>query len=155
MSIMPQSSDLRELVPAPWMIWVKLGVALLALALAAFVVWKLFFADIQRRVATERGGRIVAEEQVEAEANVADKAIERVHERDVYRERVKEIVTTSQEEVNHAWHGETVGADVDAAGAAALCRLRVDLCRGSGAAQVQPVREPVPGANGTRQAPGE
>lgn len=88
----------------------------------------------------ERGNTIVAQEQGRAEANIADGTINTVRERDVYREHVREIVREGTQEVNNAWNGETVGADVDAAGAATLCRVHHSLCRPSGPEAVQPLR---------------
>jgi hypothetical protein len=147
---------LRDLTPKPWMIWVKLAGVLIVTVLIGWVVWKLFFADIQKRVAAEKGGRVVAEEQVKAEANIADKTIERVRERDVYREHVTNIVHEGQGKVDAVWDGKSVGKDADAAGAGALCKLHDSLCRGAPAgAEVQPVRQPVPGADRARSAPGK
>lgn len=151
------STDLlSDLTPRPWTPWLKLAGVLIVAVLAGWVVWKLFFADIQRRVAAEKGGRIVAEEQVKAEANIADKTIERVHERDVYREVIARTVQEGQEKVDAVWEGESVGKAADAAGADALCKLHDDLCRRAPAgAEVQPVRGPVSGADGARGAPGQ
>lgn len=102
-------------------------------------------------VKREQGNTEIAKEQTKAESTIAGKTIENVHERDVYREHVTNIVHEAQGSVNNAWKGETVGKDVDAAGADALCRLSDSLCRGRDpAAQVQPVRGPVPPANGAR-----
>ena len=151
MSVMPGADDLFDVVPRPWMVWVKLAVAALVVVLAGWVIWKLFFADIQRRVAGEKGGRVVAEHQVEAEANIADRTIENVHTREVYREHVTNIVTKAQEEINRADEGQQMDPAIDAAAAAGLCRLRDSLCRRPAAPEeVQPVREPVPGADGAR-----
>jgi hypothetical protein len=143
--------DVADLTPRPWMPWLKLAGIVIVAALIGWAVWKLFFADSQRRVAAEKGGRIVAEEQVTAEANIADKTIERVREREVFREHVTNIVHEGQGKVNDAWKDESVGKDVDAAGADTLCRLHDSLCRSTPTgAPVQPVREPVSGADGTR-----
>lgn len=95
-------------------------------------------------VKRERGNTVVAREQGKAEANIADQTISTVRERDVYREHVREIVRDGQGRVNNAWKGETVGRDVDAAGAATLCSVHDSLCRPGASASVQPVREPVP-----------
>lgn len=94
-----------------------------------------------------QGNTIIAREDGKAEATIADNTIQRVREREVYREHVREIVRDGQGRVNNAWKGETVGRDVDAAGAATLCRVHDSLCRPGAAAPVQPVREPVPGAD--------
>ena len=148
---MPGADDLLDVVPRPWMIWVKLAALLIVTVLIGWVVWKLFFADIQRRVAAEKGGRVVAEHQVEAEANIADKTIENVHTREVYREHVTNIVREAQEGVNDVDQGQQMDPAIDAAVAAGLCRVHDSLCRRPPAGEeVQPVREPVPGADGAR-----
>lgn len=106
--------------------------ALAALAVAAavtFVLWKLFFADIQRRVTQEKGGRVVAEEQVGAEANIADGTITAVRERDVYRERITTVVREAQERVNAADKGQQMDPAIDAAVADGLCGVHISLCR--------------------------
>ncbi len=127
---------------APWARVVILG----CLAVLAFFLIASAFTGIKHaifgnpEVERQRGGRIVAEEQIEAEANIADGTIDTVRARDVYREHVRGIVREGAQEVNDAWNGETVGKDVDAAGAATLCRMHDSLCRGAGAATVQPVR---------------
>lgn len=134
---------------APWARIVIAGcLAVLAYFLVSSAIGGIKHAifgnpEVQR----QRGGRLVAEEQAQAEANIADRTIEHVREREIYREHVTELVREGQGRVNDAWNGETVGEDVDAAGAATLCRLHDSLCRGTGSTPVQPVREPVPGAN--------
>lgn len=115
---------------------------LIALALAGTVVYRLFFQG--QDLAREKGNRVVAEEQVTAEADIAQGAMEAVREREVYREHVTTIVRESGKEVDDAWNGETVGEGVDSAGAAALCKLHDSLCRPAPAEAVQPVRRPVP-----------
>lgn len=144
------SEDLLDPIPLPWMPWLKLASALIVLLVVGFVVWKLFFADIQRRVTTERGGKMVAREQVTAEASIADNVIRTVHERDVYREHVTNIVREGQEGVNAADQGQSMDQDIDAAAAAGLCRLHDSLCRRSGPETVQPIRQSVPRADGAR-----
>lgn len=148
MSVMPGADDLIDVVPKPWMIWVKLAIALVVAGLIGWVVWKLFFADINRRVGAEKGNRVVAQEQVKAETNIAAKTIENVHERDVYREIVTKTVHEAQENVNAADTGQQMDPAIDAAVAAGLCRVHDSLCRRDPAAEeVQPVRQPVPGAH--------
>lgn len=98
-------------------------------------------------VKRERGNTVVAQEQTKAEATVADETINTVRERDVYREHVREIVREGQEKVNAVDHGQQMDPAIDAAVAAGLCGVHDSLCRSSGAAPVQPVREPVPGAD--------
>jgi hypothetical protein len=97
-------------------------------------------------VKRERANTEVAKEQTKAEANIADKTIESVHERDVYREHVTDIVHDGQERVNAADHGQQMDPAIDAAVADGLCSVHDGLCRRPpGAAPLQPVREPVPG----------
>jgi hypothetical protein len=121
--------------------------ALIWAACAAVVV---FLADIQRRVNQERGGRVVAEEQVEAEGKIADQTIEKVRERDVYREHITKVVREGQESVNAVNKGQQLDPTIDAAVAGGLCGVHDSLCRRSGAAPVQPIRQPVSGSNGAR-----
>jgi hypothetical protein len=117
---------------------------LVGLIVGGFLLWQfiiqpIFFSRADN--ARERGGRIVAEEQGKASEAIAEKTIEHLREREVIRERTREIVERGQEEVNNAWQGETVGNEVDAAGAAALCELHADLCRRPvDPAEVQPIR---------------
>lgn len=105
-------------------------------------------------VRRERGNTVVSQEVGKAEANIADKSIERVRERDVYREHVRNVVIEGQKGVRDGWKGESVGTEVDAAGRAALCRLHDSFCGPGAAKEVQPVRGPVPGADPARQAAG-
>jgi hypothetical protein len=134
-------------------IWARvvigLAVALLAIGLLVRLsgaAHELIFGNTEAK--REHGNVIVAQEQTKAEGAIAGKTIDTVHERDVYREHVTSVVHDGQEKVNNAWHGETVGVDVDAAGAAALCRVHDSLCRRAPAADVQPVCRPVPGRDG-------
>ena len=108
---------------------VILIVAALAFAVTRFsgAVHYLIFGNTEAK--REHANVVVAKEQIQAEEKIADTAVERVHERDVYREHVTTVVHDSEGKVNGVWHGETVGPDVDAAGADALCRLHADLCR--------------------------
>jgi hypothetical protein len=126
----------------PWARYVIIGCVVI---LAYFLITSAFtgvkhaiFGNPE--VKREQGAKIVAEEQTEAEAEIADSTINHIRERDVYREHTREIVREGQGRVNDAWDGETVGADVDAAGADTLCRVHNSLCRGAPAEGVQPVR---------------
>lgn len=122
----------------------KAVIGLVGLIIGGFLLWQfiiqpIFFSRADN--ARERGGRIVAEEQGRAGEVIAGKTIEHLREREVIREKTREIVERRQEEVNNAWQGETVGDAVDTAGAAALCELHADLCRHPvDPAEVQPVR---------------
>lgn len=118
----------------------RIVVGLIGLGLVYyFVIHPVLFSRADN--ARERGGRIVAEEQGRAGEVIAGKTIEHLREREVIREKTREIVERRQEEVNNAWQGETVGDAVDTAGAAALCELHADLCRHPvDPAEVQPVR---------------
>jgi hypothetical protein len=122
------------------LIIIALVVGAMVFAVSRFsgAIHYLIFGNTEAKV--ERGNVVVAKEQTKAEAKIADTAIEQVHERDVYREHVTNVVHDSEGKVDGAWHGETVGADVDAAGADALCRLHDTLCRGPRPAAVQPLR---------------
>lgn len=127
---------LSSFVPASWPLRV---LALAAIGLVAYVgVYRLFFQG--EDLAREKGNRIVAEEQVQAEGQIVDNAMSAVKEREVFREHVTTIVRESNQEVNDAWTGEQVGEDVDAAGAAALCSLHDSLCRPAPSPAVQPIR---------------
>lgn len=138
-------------------LWAR-GLILLGLAVLAYFLVSSGIGGIKSaifgnpEVQRQRGGRVVAGEQAAAEAMIADGAIGAVREREIYREQVTTIVREGQGKVNDAWNGETVGHDVDAAGAAALCGMHDSLCRRPGSAPVQPIREPVPGADRARQA---
>jgi hypothetical protein len=128
MSVMPDAQDLL-LPTGRAMMVAKLVGGLVVIALIGFVIWKLFFADIQRRVAEERGGRVVAEEQAQGAKETgieAGKTVVRTYERHTMVDR---IVKEGQSNVNEAYAGGEVEPAVDAAGAAALCGLHVDLCR--------------------------
>lgn len=96
-------------------------------------------------VKRERAAATVARENTKAEAAIADNTIEQVHERDVYREHVREIVRVNQERVNAADTGQRMDPAIDAAVAAGLCGVHDSLCRSGARPAVQPVREPVPG----------
>ena len=98
----------------------------------------LVFGDTEAK--RERGNVVIAKAQTAAEGQIAGKAIDQVHERDVYREHVTEVVRQSKDRINGSWHGETVGPDVDAAGADALCRLHDSFCRQPRPATMQPLR---------------
>ena len=130
-------------------LWVRIAITIVAVVVVYFLIASAY-AGIKHaifgnpEVVAARGGQIVATEQGKAEANIADGTIQHVRERDVYREHVTNIVREGQGRVNNAWNGETVGEDVDAAGAATLCRVHNSLCRGTGAEEVQPLRQPVP-----------
>ena len=119
---------------------IVLIVAALAVAVTRFsgAIHYLIFGNTEAK--REHGNVVVAKEQIKAEAKIADTAVDRVHERDVYREHVTTVVHDSEGKVNGAWHGETVGPDVDAAGADALCRLHATLCRGTRPTAMQPLR---------------
>jgi hypothetical protein len=106
--------------------------------LASAVVYRLFYQGQDLKKA--QGNAIVATEQQKAEGNIATAAMGAMKERDVYHETVRTIVTEGRSNVNDAWKGETVGDDVDRAGADALCRLHNSLCRQPPAAPVQQVR---------------
>jgi hypothetical protein len=77
----------------------------------------------------ERGNTVVAQQQTKAEANIADNTIQTVHERDVYREHVREVVHDGQEKVNAADHGQQMDPQLDDAIAAGLCGVHPSLCR--------------------------
>ena len=133
-----------------------LGKALLGLVVAGLlcvVVYRLFFQG--QDLARERGNRIVAEEQQRAEGRIVDGTMGAVKEREVYREHVTTVVREADEEIDHAWQGESVGIDVDRAGAAALCGLHDGLCRPAAAEAVQPLRETVPGGDAARTPSGD
>lgn len=119
--------------------------AVISLIVVGLVVW-LLWAVVYRLfyqgqdLAKAKGNAIVATEQGTAETKIAGTAMDAMKERDVYHETVRTIVTEGRSNVNGAWKGETVGADVDRAGAAALCRVHDSLCRQPAAPPVQPVR---------------
>jgi hypothetical protein len=101
-------------------------------------------------VKREQGRTVVAQEQGKAEATIADKTVEKVRERDVYREHIREVVRQGQEKVNAADKGQQMDPEIDAAVAAGLCGVHDSLCRRPRATPVQPVRQPVPGADRAR-----
>lgn len=103
------------------------------------VVYRLFYQG--QDLAKAKGNAIVATENGKAEGNIADATMNAVAERDHGRDEIRVVVQEGRSKVNDAWKGETVGDDVDRAGADALCKLRPDrLCRGSGTPAVQPIR---------------
>lgn len=126
-------------------LWIRIAAYIIA-ALLAYLLITSAWSGIKDRifgnpeVARQKANVVVAQEQTKAEGNIADGTIAAVREHDIYREHVTSVVHDSERKVSNAWHGETVGADVDAAGADALCRLHNDLCRGTSTAPVQPLR---------------
>jgi hypothetical protein len=88
----------------------------------------------------EQGNTRVAQEQTKAESNIAAGTIQTVHERDVYREHVTNIVREGQENIHAVDHGQPMDPAIDAATADALCRVHDSLCRPGAAPPVQPVR---------------
>jgi len=135
---------LIEAIPGGTLLKVVLGLIVAGLIIwgGYTVVYRLFIQPMDLKKA--QADVIVGEEQLKAEQAIADQTNERFVEREVYRETVRNIVTESREQVDANWNGETVGRDVDAAGAAALCRLRDSFCRAGTAAEVQPLRPAVP-----------
>lgn len=129
-----------------WSIWVRIVlvivaiVAIIAIGIRAQGAIKyMIFGDTEAK--RERGNTEVAKEQTHAEANIADKAIQTVHERDVYREHVTQVVHDNQEKVNAADHGQQMDPAIDAAVAAGLCSVHDSLCRQPPRpAALQPVR---------------
>lgn len=126
-------------------LWARIAISVSVAIIGYFLITSAF-SGIKHaifgnpEVKRERGNARVAQEQTTAEATIADGTINTVRERDVYREHVREIVREGQGAVNDAWNGETVGADVDRAGAATLCRVHNSLCRSAPAEDVQPIR---------------
>lgn len=88
----------------------------------------------------EHGSVVVAQEQTKAEGKIADATIQTVHERDVYREHITQVVHDGQERIHAVDKGQQMDPAIDAAGAAALCSVHDSLCRRPGAEAVQPVR---------------
>jgi hypothetical protein len=89
----------------------------------------------------EHGNTVVAQEQTKAEGNIADNAIQTVHERDVYREHITQVVHDGQEKIHAADTGQQMDPAIDAAVAAGLCSVHDSLCRRApGSAPLQPVR---------------
>lgn len=120
--------------PAGWAIRIGLGV--LAAALIVFAVMRLpavlhtfIFGDPTAKIA--HAGTVVAQEQTKAEANIAAQTIQKVHEQDVYREHVTNVVHETQEKINEADTGQQMDPALDAAVAAGLCQLNGSLCRKS------------------------
>lgn len=126
---------------APGKTAVKPLLYVLGAILAGVLVWQVAYRLLYQGqdLAREKGGRVVAEGQVQAEGAIVDGAMGAVREREVYREHVVTTVREAKENIDGAWNGEQVGEGVDAAGAAALCRLHDSLCRRP-SAPVQPVR---------------
>jgi hypothetical protein len=113
----------------PYMAWIKLALGVVGLGIVGFVVWKLFFADIQRRVAAEHGGKVVAQEQTQGAKETgidATNTVVHTYERHV---EVDHVVRESQNAVNRADHGQQMDPAIDAATAAGLCGVHDSLCR--------------------------
>ena len=126
-------------------LWVRIIATIVVIALGYFLITSGFNGIKQAifgnpEVARQKANVSIAKEQTKAEGNIADGTIAAVREHDIYREHVTNIVHDSEGRVNNAWHGETIGTDVDAAGADALCQLHDSLCRGPRPAPVQPLR---------------
>lgn len=116
-------------VVKPYMAWVKLALGVLAIGIVGFVVWKLFFADIERRVTTEHAGKVVAQSQTQGTKETGIEATNTVvhtYERHV---EVDHVVKESQDAVNRADHGQQMDPAIDAATAAGLCSVHDSLCR--------------------------
>lgn len=119
-------------LPAPWepyAIWIKLAAGVIGLLLVGFVVWKLFFADIQRRVKEEHANGVVAKEQTQSAKETGIEATNTVVKTFEYHTEVDRIVKEGQNDVNKVNKGQQVDPEIDAAGAAALCRVHASLCR--------------------------
>lgn len=122
--------------------WASAIASLVAVALVVWLLWavvyRLFYQG--QDLAKAKGNAIVATEQGTAEANIAGKTMDAVGERSRGRDEIHIVVQDGRSKVNDAWKGESVGIDVDRAGAAALCGVHDSLCRHAPAAPVQPVR---------------
>lgn len=128
---------------APWArLVIGLAVLLLVVGLGIRMtgaVKYLIFGDTEAK--REHANTVVAQEQTKAEANVADKTIATVHERDVYREHITNVVHDSQGKIHAVDQGQPMDPAIDAAVAAGLCSVHDSLCRRlPGPAPVQPVR---------------
>lgn len=126
-------------------IWARIVLYVIAVALLYFVITSAWGGIKDRifgnpEVTRQKAAVSVATQQGKAEANIADGTVGAVREQDIYREHVTNVVHDSEGRINNAWHNETVGTSVDAAGADALCQLHDSLCRGPRAAPVQPLR---------------
>lgn len=110
----------------------------LAVWLLWAVVYRLFYQG--QDLTKAKGDAVVATEQGTAETRVVDQTMNTVRERDRGRDEIRIVVQEGRSNVNDAWKGESVGTDVDRAGAAALCGVHDSLCRQPPAPPVQPVR---------------
>lgn len=101
------------------------------------VVYRLFFQgqDLKRA----EGTAVVATENTKAEETITTETLGQVQERQVFRDKTEATVSRGKGKINDAWKGETVGEDVDAAGAAALCELHDSLCRTPPATEMQQI----------------
>lgn len=100
--------------------------------------------------------RVIQEELTGAAEETGRAAGEEIVRTYEYRTEQRTIVREGQANVDRAWDGETVGEDVDAAGADALCRLHHSLCRDTGPAGLRPVRAGgAEGGDAARAGPGE
>lgn len=124
--------------------WIKLAVygvlGLVTAVLLWTVVYRLFFQGDD--LAREKGKNVVTTQVDRGIAHTTDTTINAVQARDTEQQEVRVTVTQGKDRINHAWHGETVGDDVDAAGRDALCRLHgtSNFCGSSTAPALQPVR---------------
>lgn len=127
-------------------IWARviMGIAALLLVIGLSVRFAeglkvMLFGNTEAK--REHANVVVAQEQTKAESKIADATIQTVHERDVYREHVTQVVHDGQERVNAADHGQQMDPAIDAAVAAGLCSLHDSLCRRAQRSEaVQPVR---------------
>jgi uncharacterized membrane protein YraQ (UPF0718 family) len=124
--------------------WVKLALyAVAGIAVAIFVgviVYRLFFQG--QDLARARGNGVVAAQQQKADDKTVTEALGTQAHVEAEHQRVDVVVTQARSRIDEAWHGETVGNDVDRAGRAALCSLHDSLCGLPAPAQVQPLRPP-------------
>jgi hypothetical protein len=120
---------------------IALAIGLLAIGLLirlSGAAHELIFGNTEAK--REHGNVVVAQEQTKAEGKIADATIQTVHERDVYREHITQVVHDGQERIHAVDKGQQMDPAIDAAGAAALCSVHDSLCRRPGAEAVQPVR---------------
>ncbi len=108
---------------------IKVGVYLLIAIGVGLIIWKLFFADIQRRVTEEHAKGVIATEQVQGAKETGIEAANTTVRTYEHYTEIDRTVKEAQDGVNKADKGQQMDPVIDSAGAAGLCRVHHSLCR--------------------------
>jgi Sec-independent protein translocase protein TatA len=117
-------------------LWLKILLFVIVAVLMVFAAYRLtgavkylIFGDVEAK--REHGNTVVAQQQGQATKEIgaaAQNEVVKTYEHDVEIDRT---VREGQDAVAHADHGQQMDPEIDNAVATSLCRVSVDLCRGS------------------------